>query len=460
MSPSSSTRGSPAPEGGLAAGIDRYFGVRDSGSTIGTELRGGLTTFATMTYIVVVNADLLARAGIPFESAVFAICASAGIGTFLMAWWAGYPFALAPGMGMNAYFAFSVVPAVAAALGPGPPDRAWKVALGLVGWSGGLFLIATWLEVRSRVMRDIPMSLKLAVSAGIGLFIAFIGLQSAGVVVADPATLVRLGDVHVPSVWIAGIGLVVTGGLWARRVPGALLLGIVTTTILAMTLGHADAPQRWMALPDVSGTALQWDLWGALDIRLLDILIALLFVDFFDTMGTLVGVGVQGGFVDEDGRLPRDGKALSADAAATVVGAALGTSPVTTYVESAAGIAAGARTGLANMVVVGGFCGAMFFAPALSVVPAFATAPALIVVGALMAAGLAKIDWEDRSESVAAFVTALAIPATFSISAGMALGVGTYLGTKALGGRAREVSWIMWALGAIFFVRYLLLPVD
>ena len=460
LSRSSSTDRSPASHRGVVAEIDRFFGVQDSGSTIATELRGGLTTFVTMAYIVVVNADLLSKAGIPIESAIFATCASSAIGTFLMAWWAGYPFALAPGMGLNAYFVFSVVPAVAAALGPGPPDRAWKVALGLVGWSGGLFLIATWLQVRSRVMRGIPMTLKLAVSAGIGLFIAFIGMQAAGAVVADPRTLVRLGDVHAPSVWIAGAGLLVTAGLWTRRIPGALLIGIVATTALAVVLGHADGPERWVALPEVSGTMFQWDLRGAFDIRFLDIMVALLFVDFFDTMGTLVGGGVQGGFLDDNGRLPGDNRALSADAAATVAGAALGTAPVTTYVESASGIAAGARTGLANMVVVGGFCGAMFFAPALTAVPSFATAPVLVVVGALMATSLARIEWEDRGEGIAAFVTALAIPVTFSISDGMAMGVAVYLGSKALGGRFQEISWVMWALGAIFVLRFLFIPLE
>jgi AGZA family xanthine/uracil permease-like MFS transporter len=445
---------------GIVGRVDRAFGVSAAGSDVATELRGGLTTFATMAYIVVVNASLLSQAGIPFESAVFATCAASAIGTLLMAWWANYPFALAPGMGMNAYFAFSVVPAVGAALGPGDPERAWRVALGLVGWSGGLFLLATWLQVRTRVMRGIPASLKLAVSAGIGLFIAFIGLQSAGIVVADPVTLVKLGDVRVPSVAVAIVGLLVTGGLWVRRFPGALLLGIIFTTVLATFLGHATAPERWVAMPSASATFLHWDLVGAFDIRFLDILIALLFVDFFDTMGTLVGVGVQGGFMDDEGQLPRDSRALSADAAATVAGAALGTSPVTTYIESAAGIASGARTGLANIVVVVGFGVAMFFAPGLTGIPSFATAPALIIVGALMAAGLGKLAWDDRAESTAAFVTALAIPATFSISDGMALGIATYIGTKALGGRAREVSAIMWALGAVFLLRYVLLPVD
>ncbi len=329
-----------------------------------------------------------------------------------------------------------------------------------MGWSGGLFLLATWLEVRSRVMRGIPASLKLAVSAGIGLFIAFIGLQAAGIVVADPVTLVKLGDVRLPSVAIAIVGLLVTGGLWVRRFPGALLIGIILTTVLATVFGHASLPERWVAMPSPSATFLQWDLLGALDIRFLDILVALLFVDFFDTMGTLVGVGVQGGFMDDEGQLPRDGRAMAADAAATVAGAALGTSPVTTYIESAAGIASGARTGLANIVVVAGFGVAMFFAPGLTGIPAFATAPALIIVGALMAAGLGKIDWEDRAESMAAFVTALAIPATFSISDGMALGIATYIGTKALGGRGGEISAVMWVLGAVFLLRYLLLPVD
>lgn len=457
-----SAASSPQPQHGAVAGrLDRAFGVSAAGSSIAAELRGGLTTFATMAYIVVVNASLLSQTGMPFEAVVFATCAASALGTLLMAWWANYPFALAPGMGMNAYFAFSVVPAVSAILDSGAdPQRAWRVALGLVGWSGGLFLLATWLEVRSRVMRGIPASLKLAVSAGIGLFIAFIGLQAAGIVVADTVTLVELGDVRTPAVAVALVGLLVTGGLWVRQVPAALLIGIAATTVLAVLFGHAAAPERWLALPSVSPTLLQWDLIGAFDWRFLDILIALLFVDFFDTMGTLVGVGVQGGFMDENGHLPRDGKALSADATATLAGAALGTSPVTTYIESAAGVAAGARTGLANLVVAAGFCGAMFFAPALGTVPPFATAPALIIVGALMAAGLGRLDWNDHAESLAAFVTVFGIPATFSISDGMALGIVTYIGTMALGGRAREVSGIMWGLGAVFLLRYLLVPVN
>jgi len=444
--------------GGFPALADRMFGVSAAGSTVSAELRGGLTTFATMAYIVVVNTGMLSQAGIPFEAAVFATCASAIVGTLLMAWLANYPFALAPGMGMNAYFAFSIVPSVAAVLGPGDPDRAWRVALGLVGWSGGLFLLATLLEVRTVIMRGIPTSLKLAVSAGIGLLIAFIGLQSTGIVVADPETLVQLGNVRTPTVGVALVGLLVTGGLWVRKFPGALLVGVVGTTALAVAVGQATLPDTWMSMPSVTPTLLKWDLRGALDLRFLDIVIALLFVDLFDTMGTLVGVGVQGGFVDKDGNLPRDGRALTADATATVAGAALGTSPVTTYVESAAGIAAGARTGLANVVVAAGFGGAMFFAPGLAAVPSFATAPALIIVGSLMAAGLGKLDWEDHSESVAAFVTALAIPATFSISDGMALGIATYVGTKTIGGRGREVSVIMWVLALVFLLRYLLVP--
>jgi len=448
------------PTDGIGAAIDRAFGVTAAGSTIPIELRGGLTTFATMAYIVVVNADLLSKAGIPFESAVFATCAAAAVGTFLMAWWANYPFALAPGMGLNAFFAFSVVPAVAASLGPGPPDRAWKVALGLVAWSGGLFLLATVLQVRSRIMRGIPNSLKFAVEAGIGLFIAFIGLQSAGISIAEPATLVQMGNVTAPPFWIAVVGLLLTGGMMVRRVPGALLWGIIATTLIAVAAGQTSFPARWVAMPQVTGTLLQWDLRGAFDLRYLDLVIALLFVDFFDTMGTLVAVSVQGDFLDEDGRLPRDSRALSADATATMVGAALGTSSVTTYVESAAGIAAGARTGLANMVVVGGFAGAMFFAPGLAAVPSFATAPALIVVGALMAGGLGRLDWDDPGESVAAFVTALAIPVTFSISDGLSLGIVTYIGAKALGGRAREVEPIVWALGIVLVLRYILVPMG
>ncbi|MGD8816186.1 MAG: NCS2 family permease [Acidobacteriota bacterium] len=447
----------PAARSG-GGSLDRWFGVTDAGSTIGGELRGGLTTFVTMSYIVVVNANMLQQAGIPFADAVFATCVSAAVGTLLMALLANYPFALAPGMGMNAYFSFSVVPGVATAIGPGDPDRAWRVALGLVGWSGVLFLLATWLEVRSKVMRAIPDTLQLAVSAGIGVFIAFLGLQGAGIVVDNPATLVGLGDLRTPQVVVALVGLLITAGLWVRRVPGALLLGILLTTVGAVIVGDIDAPAAWVATPQARATFLRWDLLGALDWRFLDILVALLFVDFFDTMGTLVGVGVQGGFMDEKGHLPRDVRAMTADAAATVTGAALGSSPVTTYIESAAGIASGARTGLANMVVAAGFCGAMFFVPALAAVPTFATAPALIIVGSLMAAGLGRLDWDDPGESIAAFVTTLAIPLTFSVSSGLAVGVATYIGAKAVGGRAREIAPIIWGLGVVFALRYLLLP--
>ena len=446
-------------QSGLGAFLDKTFAVTESGGTLASEFRGGATTFVTMAYIVVVNAGILSSAGIPFQSAVFATCAAAAVGTVLMAWWARYPIALAPGMGVNAYFAFSVVPVVAATLGSGAPDeRAWRIGLGLVGWSGLLFVLATALQLRRHITRAIPVSLKLAVSAGIGLFIAMLGLRSAGIIVADSATLVGLGDLSAPGTWIAGVGLLVTGGLLVRNVRGALLLGMLTTTVLALLAGQTSLPSAWVALPAASQTFLKWDLWGALDWRFIDLVVVLLFVDFFDTMGTLVGVGVQGGFMDEHGQLPRDNRAMAADAAATVIGAGLGTSTVTAYVESAAGIADGARTALANMVVAAGFIGAMFFAPGLEAVPAFATAPALIVVGALMARGLGNIDWEERSESLAAFVTAIAIPLTFSISNGIALGILTYLGTKLIGGQGRDVSWMMWGLGVIFLLRYLMIP--
>ena len=368
-------------QSGLGAFLDRTFAVTESGGTLAGEFRGGATTFVTMAYIVVVNAGILASAGIPFQSAVFATCAAAAVGTVLMAWWARYPIALAPGMGVNAYFAFSVVPAVAATLGSGAPDeRAWRIGLGLVGWSGLLFVLATALQLRRHIMRAIPVSLKLAVSAGIGLFIAMLGLRSAGIIVADSATLVGLGDLSAPGAWIAGIGLLVTGGLLVRNVRGALLLGMLTTTVLALLAGQTSLPSTWVALPAASQTFLKWDLWGALDWRFID------------------------------------------------------------------------------LVVAAGFIGALFFAPGLESVPAFATAPALIVVGALMARGLGNIDWEERSESLAAFVTAIAIPLTFSISDGIALGILTYLGTKLIGGQGRDVSWIMWGLGVLFLLRYLIIP--
>lgn len=441
----------------MTALLDRWFGVGDAGSDVATELRGGLTTFVTMAYIVVVNADILAAAGIPFEAAVFATCVAAALGTALMAWWAGYPFALAPGMGINAYFAFAVVPAVAVAVGPVAGDRAWRIALGLVGWEGLIFLAATGFGMRTRVMEAIPEALKISVGAGIGLFIGLIGLQRAGIVVDDPTTLLDLGSLQSPAAVLAALGLVLTGAMVMRGIRGALLWGVLITTVLAGLVGEATLPERWLAWPG-AGAALQWDLVGALDWRFFDILVALLFVDLFDTVGTLTGVAVIGGFLDDDGHLPRARGALAADAAATVTGAALGTSTVTTYVESASGVSEGARTGLANVVVVAGFLAVMPLAPALGSVPDFATTPVLVVVGALMARALGQLDWSQRADGLAAFVTTLAIPATFSIGDGLALGVLTWVGVKALGGEARQISPVMWILAVVFFLRYLLLP--
>lgn len=437
--------------------LDRWFGVDAAGSDVATELRGGLTTFVTMAYIVVVNADILSASGIPFEAAVFATCAAAAVGSALMAWWAGYPFALAPGMGINAYFAFVVVPAVAAVVGPEAADDAWRIALGLVGWEGLLFLLATGFGMRTRIMEAIPAALKISVGAGIGLFIALIGLQRAGVVVDDPVTLLDLGNLRSSQAALAAIGLLVTGAMVMRGVRGALLWGILVTTGLAGLAGEVGPPARWMAWPG-AGATLQWDLFGALDWRFVDVLVALLFVDLFDTVGTLTGVAVIGGFLDDDGNLPRARGALAADAAATVTGAALGTSTVTTYVESASGVSEGARTGLANVVVVLGFLAVMPLAPALEAIPDFATTPVLVVVGSLMARSLGQIDWDRRADSLAAFVTTLAIPATYSIGDGLAMGVLTWVGVKLLGGEARQIHPVMWVLAVLFFLRYLLLP--
>ena len=427
--------------------IERYFRLAENQTTVKQEMLGGLTTFLTMAYIVVVNPQILAQAGMPVEGVVFATCLSAAVATLVMGLYANYPIALAPGMSLNAYFTYSVC------LNMHVP---WRTALGVVFLSGVLFLVLTVTRVREQIVNGMPDCLKHSTATGIGFFIAFVGLRNAKLVVANAATFVGLGSFADKEVQTACFGIVLTLFLMARKVNGAILIGIVGTTLLGMLRGITQGPAAIFSMPHPSSTFLQLDLRGAVHLGLLEILFAFLFVDLFDNVGTLVGVCEQGGFI-KDGKIPRVGRALVADATGTIFGAVAGTSTVTSYIESVAGIAAGARTGLSNIVVASLFLGAMFCSPLVAAIPGYATAPALILVGALMTQSIAHIAWADFSEAVPAFITMLATPLTFSIATGLSLGLISYTVVKIAAGKVREINLLIWILTVLFILRYVYL---
>jgi adenine/guanine/hypoxanthine permease len=424
--------------------FERVFALSENQTTIRQEMLGGLTTFLTMAYIIVVNPQILSQAGIPAEGVVFATCLSSAVATIVMGLYANYPIALAPGMSLNAYFTYSVC------LGMGVH---WSVALGAVFISGVLFVLLTVTRVREQIVNGIPEGLKHATAGGIGMFIAFVGLRSAKLVVANAATFVSLGNFGDPGVQAACLGIVLILALMLRRVSGAILLGILGTTLFGVLRGLAHWPTALVAWPRTSVTFLKLDIPGALHLGLFEIIFIFLFVDLFDNVGTMLAVCEQGGFV-KDGKIPRVGRALLADGIGTIFGAMTGTSTVTSYIESAAGVAAGARTGLSNLMVAGLFLVAMFFSPLAAAIPAFATAPALILVGALMTESVAKVEWRDFSEAFPAFVTLIATPLTFSIATGLSLGVITYTVAKIASGKYRGISVLLWVLTALFILRY------
>ena len=430
--------------------LDRYFKLTENQTTVRQELLGGVTTFMTMAYIVVVNPQILAQAGMPPEGVVFATCVSAAVATLVMGLYANYPIALAPGMSLNAYFTYSVC------IGMHIP---WRTALGVVFFSGVLFVLLTVTRVREQIVDGIPDCLKHSTAAGIGLFIAFVGMRNAKLVVANPATFVSIGNFSDPAVQGACFGIVLTLILMARRINGAILLGILGTTLFGIVRGIASWPSALVAMPHPSSTLLQLDFRGAVHLGLLEIIFAFLFVDLFDNVGTLVGVCEQAGFI-KNGKIPRVGRVLLADGVGTMFGALTGTSTVTSYIESAAGIAAGARTGLSNVFVAALFLVALLFSPLATAVPGFATAPALILVGALMTQSIAHVKWADFTEAFPAFMTMLATPLTFSIATGLSLGVIAFSIVKLAAGKYREVSIVLWILTGLFLLRYIYLAVE
>jgi AGZA family xanthine/uracil permease-like MFS transporter len=427
--------------------IERYFRLTENRTTVRREFLGGLTTFVTMAYIVVVNPRMLALTGMPIEGVVFATCIAAAAATLVMGLYANYPIALAPGMSLNAYFTYVVC------LGMHVP---WRTALGVILFSGVFFLLLTATRVREQIVNGIPECLKYSTAGGIGMFIAFVGLRNASLVVANPATFVSLGSFANQETQLACVGLAIMLVLMTRKISGAILIGIVATTLLGILRGMASWPTAIFSLPHPSSTWLQLDLRGALHLGLLEIIFVFLFVDLFDNVGTLVAVCEQGGFV-VNGKIPRVGRALVSDAVGTIFGALTGTSTVTSYIESAAGVAAGARTGLSNVFVAGLFLLAAFCAPLAAAIPGYATAPALILVGALMTESIGRVEWKEFTEALPAFVTLTATPLTFSIATGLSLGLISYTLVKVAAGKFREVSVVIWILTALFIFRYVYL---
>jgi AGZA family xanthine/uracil permease-like MFS transporter len=425
--------------------LESLFHLRDHGTTVRTEIIAGFTTFLTMVYIVFVNPDILSAAGMPRDSVFVATCLAAAIGSLVMGLLANYPIALAPGMGLNAYFAFVVV---------GTLGYSWQAALGAVFLSGCLFVIVSLFRLREWIVNAIPRSLKFGISAGIGLFLALIGLKNAGIVAASPATFVTVGDLSQPGALLAIAGLMLIVALEARRVIGGIVIGILAVTIVAVALGLQPFGGVFSLPPSLAPTFLQLDIAGALDAGLLAVVLTFFLIELFDATGTLIGVAHRAGLLDADGRLPRLKRALLADSTAIVAGAALGTSSTTAYIESAAGTSVGGRTGLTAVVVALLFLAALLFAPLAGTVPAYATAPALIYVAVLMTRGLSEVNWDDLTEAAPAVICAVAMPFTFSIAHGIAFGFVSYAAIKLLAGRAREVGLAVWIIAAVFIAKF------
>lgn len=434
--------------------LQRLFDLQGHGTTVRTEIFAGLTTFLTMAYIVVVNPLILGAAGLPVAGVAVATCLSAGIGSILMGVLSNYPLALAPGMGLNAYFTYTVVK------GMGLP---WQTALGCVFLSGVAFMLLTVAGVRRLIISALPRSLFAAVGGGIGLFIAFIGLRDAGIIVPTQGTVVGLGKLTDPTTSLAVLGLIVIASLQALSVRGAMLVGILLTAILAWVLGLSHFAPAAYSIADLGSTAFKLDIPAALNLKngvglsLIEIVFVFLFVDMFDNVGTLVAVTKRAGLVGKDGSVPRMNRILLADSISMLIGALAGTSPVTSYIESASGVAVGGRTGLTSVVVGILFLFTLFFAPIVQAIPAVATAPALILVGALMMGALAEVEWSDPGAAIPAFLTVIMIPLSYSIANGLAFGITSYAVLKLVRGQARLSDWLVYLLAVICIARFIYL---
>lgn len=423
--------------------LENYFKISERGSTVKQEVIGGITTFLAMSYIIFVNPAILGDAGMDRGALITVTCLASALATLLSGVWANAPFALAPGMGLNAFFTYTLV------LGKGVP---WQTALGIVFISGFFFLILSIGGIREKIANAIPLPLKIAVGGGIGMFITLIGLKNMGVVVANDATLVALGPITI-TVLIGIVGLIVSMVLEIERVKGGMLIGILVSTILAFITGNVDVPSQFISMPpSAAPIAMKLDIIGAFKLSLIGPIFSFMFVDLFDTLGTLISCSKQMGMVDEKGHIQGLGKMLYTDVSATIAGAMMGTSTVTTFVESAAGVAIGARTGLASVVTALMFIGALFFSPIVGVVPAYATAPALIIVGGYMFKNVKDLDFTDMKSLFPAFIIIVAMPLTYSISIGLSLGFLAYILLHLLTGDFKKINFTLLFIGALCFV--------
>ena len=429
--------------------FEKYFSLKQNKTTVRTEILAGLTTFMTMAYILAVNPDILSATGMDKNALFTATALSALIATLVMALVAKLPFALAPGMGLNAFFAFTVV------LGMG---HSWQFALTAVFLEGIIFLLLTLFNIRELIVNSIPLALKHAISAGIGLFIAFIGLQNAGIIVNNDAVLVGLGEMGSPAVLIALGGIVLTAVLLALKVKGALLIGIFSATVAGLPFGVTNMPEGSLvsAPPSLEPIFFKFDFSQVFTFDMMIVLFTFLFVDMFDTVGTLVGVSSKAGMLDKDGKVPRAKQALFADAIGTTAGAILGTSTVTTYVESASGVAEGGKTGLTSLSTAAFFAIALFLAPLFLMVPAAATAPALVLVGFFMMTPILNINFGDYTESIPAFLAIIIMPLTYSIAEGIVFGMLSYVLLKILTGKAKDLTIVMVVLAMLFILKFFL----
>lgn len=418
--------------------LEKLFQLKAHNTTVRTEILAGITTFLTMAYILFVNPSILGETGMDKGAVFVATCLAAAIGSTIMGLIANYPIALAPGMGLNAFFTYTVVLHM---------GHSWQVALGAVFISATMFFLLSIFRIREWIINSIPLPLRSAIAAGIGLFLALIALQNAGIVVDNPATLIGMGDLTKPAPILATLGFILIVAL------EALLIGILVVTAIAILLGVTQFGGVVSMPPSLAPTFLQLDIKGALDIGLVSVIFAFLFVDLFDNSGTLIGVAKRAGLMGKDGHMPKMGRALIADSTAAMGGSLLGTSTTTSYIESAAGVSAGGRTGLTAIVVAILFLLALFFAPLAGSVPAFATAPALLFVAVLMASGLAEIDWEDITVAAPVVVTALAMPFTYSIATGIAFGFISWTAIKVLSGRWRELNPALAILSVLFVIK-------
>jgi adenine/guanine/hypoxanthine permease len=424
--------------------VEKLFKLKEAGSDVRTEVVAGITTFLTMAYIIFVNPAILGDAGLPKEAVFVATCLAAALGTAIMALYANYPIGMAPGMGLNAYFAYAVV------LGMGIK---WPVALGAVFISGCLFLVVSLLGLREAIVNGIPRSLRIAITVGLGLFLGLIALKSAGIVMANPNTMVTVGDLHKPPALLAVVGFLLIVTLDRLKVKGAILIGIMAVTVLSFFFGGNQFHGVFSAPPSLDATFLKLDVPGALGVGVLNVVLVFFLVELFDATGTLMGVASRAGLL-VSGKMERLNKALLADSTAIVAGSVLGTSSTTAYLESASGVQAGGRTGLTALVVAVLFLAALFIAPLAGVVPAYATAPALLFVACLMLRDLGDFDWNETTECIPAAITALLIPFTYSIAHGIAFGFITYAALKLLTGRFREVKPIVWVIAIVFSFKY------